>query len=55
MGLGNILISLTLTPALPTWAQKNRLRPFGGRKVHRTFLYFRLTSRRERGLFLTAC
>ena len=27
---------------------ENRLRPFGGEKVHWTFCCFRLTSRRER-------
>jgi hypothetical protein len=40
-----------LTPVIPAGAQKNRLRPFGGRKVHWTFLCFRLTSRREREFF----
>lgn len=41
---------IPLTLAIPAGAQKNRLRPFGGRKVHRTFLCFRLTSRREKEL-----
>ena len=33
------------SPLLPARAQKNRLRPFGGEKVHWTFSCFRLTSR----------
>ena len=42
----------SLTPVIPAGAQKNRLRPFGGKKVHRTFLRFRLTSLlRERKFF----
>jgi hypothetical protein len=43
---------ITLTPALPAWAQKNHLRPFDGRKVHRTFLCFRLTSIKGEGVIL---
>ena len=42
-------IMVPLTPIVPAGAQKNRLRPFGGEKVHWTFSCFRLTSRRERG------
>ena len=40
---------IPLIPDVPAGAQQNRLRPFGGEKVHRTFSGFRLTSRRERG------
>ena len=35
------------SPLLPARAQKNRLRPFSGEKVHWTFSCFRLTSRRR--------
>ncbi len=40
----------TLTPDIPAGAQKNRLRPFGGRKVRWTFLCFRLTSLKGEGV-----
>ena len=41
---------ITLTPDIPTWAQKNYLRPFGGSKIHRTLLCFRLTSLKGEGV-----
>ena len=41
----------TLTPVVPAGAQKNRLRPLGGEKVHWTFSCFRLSSRRGREFF----
>jgi len=44
--------SLAPTLAVPAGAHMNRVRPFGGEKVHWTFSYFRLTPRkRGRGIF----
>ena len=39
----------TLTPVVPAGAQKNRLRPLGGEKVHWTFSGFRLSPRKGGG------
>jgi hypothetical protein len=45
-----VCTAFTLAPAIPTGAQIHRLRPFGGRKVHRTFPCFRLTSLKGEGV-----
>mgnify|MGYP001604884056 CR=1 FL=1 len=38
------------SPLVPAGAHKNPVRPFGGTKVHWTFVCFRLTSREGRGI-----
>jgi hypothetical protein len=46
--LMNLFFIDPLTPDIPAGVHQNIVHPFGGEKVHWTFSFFRLTSRRVR-------